>query len=125
MSNKNSEPQILSDHGKYIVFEAIKNSTVRYTNESDDSFIRHSYYIDCPNVYISTIKVADKKHKQPTKFMLNIKFKEYECSASDSKDFAKRIYTDLREKYIQAIQRTRLTRNFQNPSFARAQKIKG
>lgn len=125
MSNTNNTPQILSDHGKHIVFEAIKNSTVRYTNASDDRFIRQSYSINCPTVYISTIKIADKKHNQPTKFMLNIKFKEYECSASDSKDFAKRIYTDLRKKYIQAIQRTRLTRNFQNPSFARAQKIKG
>lgn len=117
MSNTNNTPQILSDHAKNIVFETIKKNSVKYSNESDDRFIRQSYYIDCPNVYISTIKVADKKHQRPIKFLLNIKFKNDEFSVSDSKDFAKRIYTDLREKYIQAIKRTRLTRNFQNPSF--------
>lgn len=122
MSNTNNTPQILSDHAKNIVFETIKKNSVKYSNESDDRFIRQSYYIDCPNVYISTIKVADKKHQRPIKFLLNIKFKNDEFSVSDSKDFAKRIYTDLREKYIQAIKRTRLTRNFQNPSFAARQR---
>ena len=122
MSSKTN--QKLTEYGKTIVFEAIKEHSVRYTNASDDRFIRHSYTVNCPEVYISTLKVADKTHLQSAKYMLNITFKkEANCQQThDSNELAKKIYTDLREKYEQAIKRTRLTRNFQNPSFAVRQK---
>ncbi len=116
MSGK--EIQKLTDSGKSIVFEAIRRHSVRYSNASDERFIRHSYTLDCPEVYISTLKVADKKHLQSVKYMLNITFKkEKNCSTHDSKELAKKLYTELCTKYTDAIKRTRYTRNFHNPSF--------
>lgn len=127
MSDKKNVKQVLSDFGSFgshIVFEAIKKHAVHYTNASDDKNIKHSYSIDCPEVYISTLKVADRNKKLSAKYMLNITFKEFDFKASDSADFAKKIYSDLRAKYESAMKRTRLTRRFQNPSFT-SPKIRG
>ena len=115
MSNTNNTvPTFIEQHSKAI-FDTIRKHTIGYSNEKISGNTGHRYYVDGDIVHISTIKVVDPVHKTPTKYLMI-----HKCSG----DNAKRIHNELHEKYENVMQRTRLTRRFQNPSFA-SPKLRG
>ena len=127
MSNTETVTAIFFNQYRDIIANTIKNNKVNYTTENISGKTGHHYYIDSKEAHISTIKVVGSTRTERPKFMLNIEIKSNgkndtcKCSGAD----AKRIHEELYQKYKEAINRTRLRCCFQNPSFARTQKVRG
>ena len=127
MSNKQNIAVTFLKQYSEIISSTIKNNKVSYTTEPVSGKMGHQYYIDGKEAYISTIKITGSSRTEQPKFMLNIEIKTtdgkatYKCSGNN----AKHIHEELYQKYKEAINRTRLRTNFHNPSFTRAQKVRG
>lgn len=120
MSNTDNTPLTFLQQYNKVISETIAKSQVSYTNEPLSGKTGHHYYVDGKDAHVSTLKVVDPTHIAKPKYMLSIEIKQngetttYKCSGHD----AKRIHDELYSKYDTALQRTRLKKKFQNPSFA-------